>query len=367
MRWSSLSAVLLVLVTELCVADDLDVYNFDSLVFESSKQAAWIKFYAPWCQHCQKLAPKWRKVEKKHAETSSLLLGSVNCADGPNRRNPLCDTYRVASMPTLMFFYPPSKKGSVFEGNQTVEDLVAFADELGSPCSLFERDECTEEQKAWLDQYDAMSLSKLKEAVSDMDDETERAKMSFMMIQMEMQEKYKKMDEEGSLSKEDKEEALRPYEPSLVAANEKVSEEWARSAELRAMKIVLRGKRRLQKARKAGYGSVAEHEAAMKAEAEAEEAARVAAEKAAAEKAAAEKRAAEKAAAERLAACKDAGPWPCKEEGCPSPLISCKDLKSDCKKKFRAVWENPPQGLGDTRIWKSCRRSCNRCDEKDEL
>ena len=47
-------------------------------------------------------------------------------------------------------------------------------------------------------------------------------------------------------------------------------------------------------------------------------------------------------------ACKDYGPWPCEEEGCPSPTVGCKEIAADqyaCRRNFADVWEAPPAGL----------------------
>ena len=132
------------------VYDDLGEDNFERLVFKNSKGAAFVKFYVPWCGHCQKLAPDWRKLEKEY-RTSKLLVGSVDCSDGPAQpggqggRNPLCDKYKAMSLPTLMFFEKPSKKGFTYEGNKTADDLLAFAQNLASSCSLSTQDECTDE------------------------------------------------------------------------------------------------------------------------------------------------------------------------------------------------------------------------------
>ena len=33
--------------------------------------------------------------------------------------------------------------------------------------------------------------------------------------------------------------------------------------------------------------------------------------------------------------CEDSGPWPCQEDGCPSPTVGCAMLKGDCSKTVR--------------------------------
>ena len=45
-------------------------------------------------------------------------------------------------MPTLMYFQSPSHKGFTYEGNKTADELLAFAEELGSSCSPSNREPC---------------------------------------------------------------------------------------------------------------------------------------------------------------------------------------------------------------------------------
>ena len=151
---------------------------------------------------CQKLAPDWKKVEKQHTK-STLLVGSVDCSDGPPQggqggRNPLCDKYKAMSLPTLMYFSQGSKKGFTYEGNKTAADLIAFAEELGSTCSPAKPDECTDAQKGWFEEYGALSVEDLKQKASSLTMEGEMAKFQMMMTQMRMQEAYQKDKVRGS-------------------------------------------------------------------------------------------------------------------------------------------------------------------------
>ena len=122
---------------------------------------------------CQKLAPDWKKVEKQHTK-STLLVGSVDCSDGPPQggqggRNPLCDKYKAMGLPTLLYFHPPSKKAQHYDGNKTVDELLGFAAELTSGCSVAEQEACTEEQRAHLATYATMAKAELKEKVSSIE------------------------------------------------------------------------------------------------------------------------------------------------------------------------------------------------------
>ena len=64
-------------------------------------------------------------------------------------------------------------------------------------------------------------------------------------------------------------------------------------------------------------------------------------------------------------ACSDGGPWPCTEEGCPSPSMNCTALAalhfSVCLSTFGDVWKTPPDNISNVRIKDKCARSCGRC------
>ena len=39
------------------------------------------------------------------------------------------------------------------------------------------------------------------------------------------------------------------------------------------------------------------------------------------------------------APCEDAGPWPCEEAGCPSPVVGCAVLRGSCNDLFDKVYK----------------------------
>ena len=59
--------------------------------------------------------------------------------------------------------------------------------------------------------------------------------------------------------------------------------------------------------------------------------------------------------------CKDSGPWPCNEEGCPAPSISCERLKKNCESTFADVWRVPPAGLENALVKDQCPAACGVC------
>ncbi|EFQ99938.1 hypothetical protein MGYG_02945 [Nannizzia gypsea CBS 118893] len=96
----------------------LTAESFQKLV--TTTQDPWfIKFYAPWCSHCQALAPVWQQMAKDMK--GKLNVGEVNC-DAERR---LCKEARISSYPTMHFFRGGEKVQ--YEGLRGLGDLVNYA------------------------------------------------------------------------------------------------------------------------------------------------------------------------------------------------------------------------------------------------
>ena len=108
---------------------ELDVDNFygnvvDGDSYEVLGDKPWfIKFYAPWCGHCRKLAPTW---EKLHTELKDdLNVASVDCTTMAGQD--LCANFGVRGYPTLL--YLPANENKYFsfdEYDRSLEALTRF-------------------------------------------------------------------------------------------------------------------------------------------------------------------------------------------------------------------------------------------------
>ena len=94
----------------------LTAESFQKLV-TNSQEPWFIKFYAPWCPHCQHLAPTWSQLAREMQ--GKLNIGEVNCDDEPR----LCRDARVASYPTIHFFRGGERVE--YEGLRGLQDLKA--------------------------------------------------------------------------------------------------------------------------------------------------------------------------------------------------------------------------------------------------
>ncbi|KAH6673784.1 hypothetical protein B0J14DRAFT_512544 [Halenospora varia] len=78
-----------------------------------------IKFYAPWCGHCQAMAPNWVQLAKEFK--GKLNIGEVNC-DVETR---LCKDVHVRGYPTILFFRGGERVE--YDGLRGLGDFVNYA------------------------------------------------------------------------------------------------------------------------------------------------------------------------------------------------------------------------------------------------
>lgn len=78
-----------------------------------------IKFYAPWCHHCQALAPTWSQLAENMRD--KLNIGEVNC----DQEKRLCKDVGVKGYPSMFYFQNGQR--SEYEGLRGFSDLTKYA------------------------------------------------------------------------------------------------------------------------------------------------------------------------------------------------------------------------------------------------
>ncbi|KAK9692052.1 hypothetical protein RND81_09G238000 [Saponaria officinalis] len=94
--------------------------NFEEVVGQD--RGAFVKFYAPWCGYCRKVAPEYEKLGASFEKSNSVLIAKVNCDD----HKPLCKKYNATRYPTLKWFPKGSLESKKYEGARTVEAMAEF-------------------------------------------------------------------------------------------------------------------------------------------------------------------------------------------------------------------------------------------------
>ncbi len=70
-----------------------------------------IKFYAPWCGHCKKLAPTWSELADELKHNKQVSIGQVDCTQAQD----LCKKLEISGYPTLKTIYA-GQPGAQFRG-----------------------------------------------------------------------------------------------------------------------------------------------------------------------------------------------------------------------------------------------------------
>eukprot|EP00930_Biecheleria_cincta_P100044 TRINITY_DN91649_c0_g1_i1.p1 TRINITY_DN91649_c0_g1~~TRINITY_DN91649_c0_g1_i1.p1 ORF type:complete len:328 (+),score=55.65 TRINITY_DN91649_c0_g1_i1:33-1016(+) len=107
--------------------------TFDERVRKVSDRPWFVKFYAPWCGHCQRLAPLWEELDGKLRGDVSLAKVDATVEEG------LASEWDVEGFPTLILI--AGGKGHRYKGRRTLESMEAFArggyaaqpEEVGQP------------------------------------------------------------------------------------------------------------------------------------------------------------------------------------------------------------------------------------------
>ncbi|KAK1442343.1 protein disulfide isomerase [Babesia gibsoni] len=96
--------------------------------FIEEHETVLVKFYAPWCMHCQSLAPEYEKAAKTLAEEgSSMVLAEINCDESPN----VAQEFAIEGYPTLKYFRKAAPRD--YTGPRQAEGIVAWCNEIMLP------------------------------------------------------------------------------------------------------------------------------------------------------------------------------------------------------------------------------------------
>ncbi|KAF8185117.1 protein disulfide isomerase [Pholiota molesta] len=89
---------------------------------------AFVKFFAPWCGHCKKLAPTWKQFAQ-HMK-GKVTVAEVNCDDNSS----LCKAQGIEGYPTLVWFGQGNSENgrSEYNSGRKLDQLIAFAEKASA-------------------------------------------------------------------------------------------------------------------------------------------------------------------------------------------------------------------------------------------
>lgn len=96
----------------------LDKDSFDEYI--GKHQVVLVKFYAPWCGHCKRMAADYEQAAKTLADADeSVGLAEVDCT----RHKDVCQRFGVRGYPTLKTFVN-GEEGERYSGKRSSEAFV---------------------------------------------------------------------------------------------------------------------------------------------------------------------------------------------------------------------------------------------------
>ncbi|VDP82075.1 unnamed protein product [Echinostoma caproni] len=99
--------------------DDVVLLTPETFSRVESDDGVWlVEFFAPWCGHCQRLAPEWKK-----AATALKNVVKVAAVDA-DKHSSLSSRFSVRGFPTIMVFGPHLTQPAVYSGSRDASAIV---------------------------------------------------------------------------------------------------------------------------------------------------------------------------------------------------------------------------------------------------
>uniref|UniRef100_A0AAR2IUT1 Protein disulfide-isomerase n=1 Tax=Pygocentrus nattereri TaxID=42514 RepID=A0AAR2IUT1_PYGNA len=136
------------LESSLCVegSDVLEIGDADFEVRVAAHDTLLVEFFAPWCGHCQRLAPEYEAAATRLKGTVSLA--KVDCTVSSET----CGRFGVSGYPTLKIFRN-GEEASSYEGPRTADGIVSYMKKQVGPSSVPLRSEA--DLNSFINTFDA--------------------------------------------------------------------------------------------------------------------------------------------------------------------------------------------------------------------
>lgn len=92
--------------------------------YMTENEMVFIDFFAPWCKHCQRLAPTWEKfAQQVFNDGMPVGVATVDCT----MERDLCSKYAITGYPTMQWFAKGEPAGPKYQADRTVDAIMAYA------------------------------------------------------------------------------------------------------------------------------------------------------------------------------------------------------------------------------------------------
>jgi len=79
-----------------------------------------VKYYAPWCGHCKKLAPIWDELAEHYKDNENLVIAKFDATANE------AEGVEVRGYPTLIFYPKDNKKGVDYSGERELDNFKTW-------------------------------------------------------------------------------------------------------------------------------------------------------------------------------------------------------------------------------------------------
>eukprot|EP00270_Netrium_digitus_P007482 TRINITY_DN2182_c0_g1_i2.p1 TRINITY_DN2182_c0_g1~~TRINITY_DN2182_c0_g1_i2.p1 ORF type:complete len:540 (-),score=187.34 TRINITY_DN2182_c0_g1_i2:173-1792(-) len=135
---SLLVSLVLVLAPAAAAASDEAVLTLDASNFAEALEShdfLVAEFYAPWCGHCQKLAPEYEKAAKAIKEEGlNIVLAKIDADNTENKQ--LAQSFGVHGYPTLKIFRKGVSEPMEYEGPRDADGIVKYLKKESGPAAV---------------------------------------------------------------------------------------------------------------------------------------------------------------------------------------------------------------------------------------
>ena len=140
-----------------------------------------------------------------------MLIADVDCTAAGEE---VCQRFGVQGYPTIKSFQPPDEEGEDYEGSRDIEELREFAKGLGPGCTVLNKEFCSEEELAELEEALRTPIETLAAELAEIKAKLKKAEDEHEELEAELERRYDESEE----ALEELKNSLKPRLKVLKAA-----------------------------------------------------------------------------------------------------------------------------------------------------